>query len=158
MVEIFAQNLKRLAAHLDKLLKARIRLLGLINHKKHVRSEQHGRAISLKAGESLCITQILAEIDVKHVARILDHNIVVVAIAYAQYVSGHTVSRARFREIVHSFLEIRRIRIVTAQPVVNTTLLERVYHLALLNFFERFRIRDHLDEATSVARLNTREC
>ena len=91
---VFSQYLKSLATHLYKLLKAHIRLLSLIDHVEHVRREQHRRAISLEAGKRLSIAQILPKVNVKHVSRKLDHDVVVVAIADAQYVRGDAVSRA----------------------------------------------------------------
>ena len=85
---VFAEYLKRLAAHLDELLEASGGLLGLIDHIEHVRGEEEGRAVALEAGKGLRVAQVLAVVDVEHVTGVLDHDVVVVAVADAEYVSG----------------------------------------------------------------------
>ena len=86
--------MKGSTAELDELLESFVGILALIYYVEHVLSEQDRRAISLEASKCLRVTQILAKIDVKHMTSVLDHDVVVVTIANAQYVSGYTVCSA----------------------------------------------------------------
>ena len=59
-------------------------------------------AAPLDGSKHLGVAENLAKVNVKHVARPLYHDVVVMAITDSQYVSSNTVSSTRTGEIVHS--------------------------------------------------------
>lgn len=92
----------------------------------------------------------------KHVSGVLDHDVVIVSIANAEYVGGDTIGGARFGEVVDGEAKLAELGVMKPQPVVDAALLERVEHGAFLYLLECLGVGDHLDEAALVARLKTR--
>ena len=60
----------------------------------------------LDVPEHLRVTQELPEVDVEHVAAGLQHDVVVVAVAYPQDVGRHAAARTRVDEVLHRLEEI----------------------------------------------------
>ena len=59
-----------------------------------------GPSLPFKAAEHLRVAQELPKVDVEHVTRGAQHDVVVVAIADAQDVGGHAAARARVDEVL----------------------------------------------------------
>lgn len=62
----------------------------------------HKATIPLEGAKHLCIPKALSEVDVEQVPRLLQHDVVVVTVAYPQHIGGHTVPGTGAGEVVHS--------------------------------------------------------
>lgn len=60
----------------------------------------------LKGADLLCVAHDFAKVDVKHVAAVLQHNVVIVSVADSQHKCGHTPAGARVDE-VHDSLQVQ---------------------------------------------------
>lgn len=94
-IAMFAHNIERLTAQVDKVMELRGRPIAAIDHVRHVGGQHEGCAIAFEVAKHLGVAEKLAEIDVEQMARRFEHYVVVVPIADAQNVCGHTVSGAR---------------------------------------------------------------
>lgn len=61
-----------------------------------------GSHLPLDITEHLCVAQEAAEIYMEHVARGLQHDVVIVSVTDAQDVGSHTTARTRVDEVLHS--------------------------------------------------------
>ena len=63
----------------------------------------------------LGISEKLAKVDVEHVTRLADHDVVIVPVANAQHVSGDAVTGAGASERLHR----RRVLVITGEKRMN---------------------------------------
>ena len=74
--------------------------------------------VPLNTPKHLCISQDLAEVNVEHVARFLHHDVVIVAITYAEHICSNAVPSARACEIIHC---LKNINTGSIQQLLNST-------------------------------------
>ncbi len=60
----------------------------------HVVREHEGRAVATEVTESLGVAEKLGEVNMEEMAGLLDHDVIVVAVANAQDVGGNAVAGA----------------------------------------------------------------
>jgi hypothetical protein len=83
-----------LATHVHKGLKVGCGLLATIDHIGHVRSQDKRDAIPVNGPKLLRVVQKAAKVNVEEVAIGGDKQVVVVPVANAQNVGGHTIASA----------------------------------------------------------------
>ena len=89
------------SAHIDKVMKRATRLIAIINHIGHIIRQNKWRPVSFNCTYKLLrMAERLVEVNVKQVTLTTDHDIVIVSIAQAQYISGDTVAGRGSRKIV----------------------------------------------------------
>lgn len=69
------------------------------------------------AAKLLCVAHDLAEIDVEHVAAVLDHDVVVVTVTDAQNKRGDAPAGTRVKEVHHSLKDRRQRNTALAMSV-----------------------------------------
>ena len=60
-----------------------------------------GESVPLDTAKHLSVPQYLPKVNVEHVPCLLHHDVVVMAITYAQYVRGNAVASTRVHEVIH---------------------------------------------------------
>ena len=61
--------------------------------------------LPLNVAKHLSVSKDFAKVNVKHVSRFLDHDVVIMAITYPQYIGSNTVASTREKECLGCFLE-----------------------------------------------------
>ena len=87
-------------AEISKLLEPDRGLVTSVDHVGHVWGEYKRSSVSLDGTKHLCISQDLSKVNVKHVSRPLNHDVVIVTITYSQHVGCHTVAGTRVSEVL----------------------------------------------------------
>ncbi len=132
-------------------------LSALIDHIEHVGREKKWRTIALDKAKHLLVAHILAKVNMEHVARVLNHDIVIVTITDTQYIGRHTICSTRLAECLHGLQEVWHDRIVRLEPTVDNALFESIQCRAL-DLLECLCIGNHFDEAASITNLQAVEC
>lgn len=73
--------------------------------------------IPFDIAKHLSIAQDFAEVNMEHVARPLDHDIVIMSVTDAQYICGHTVASTGVCKVLHSLQKVCEKQ--TEQKVLN---------------------------------------
>lgn len=76
-----ANNVESFAANVNKIVEFLTRFVAAINHINHVWRQNKWRPISLEIAKHLSVTEKLAEVNVKQVATLFNHDVVIVPIA-----------------------------------------------------------------------------
>ena len=92
---MFPDNVESLAAEIHKVMELVRGFVPAVDDVDHVGCEDEGRSVPLEVSEHLGITQELAEVDVKQMAGLFHHDVVVVPVADAQDVRHDAVTGAR---------------------------------------------------------------
>lgn len=92
---MFPNNIEPFATEINEVMELLGRLVTPVDHVYHVRREDEGSAITFEVSEHLSVAQELAEIDVEQMARLFNHDVVVVAVTDAQEVGYNAVTCTR---------------------------------------------------------------
>ena len=94
------------------------------------------RYLPFNIPKHLSITEELAEINVEHMARVFDHDVVVMAISNTENICGHTVASTGGHKVVHSLKQQKTIfSIKVCKKVVcpsNLKLTKKTYKFYLI--------------------------
>lgn len=91
---MFSDDVESLAAEIHEVMELLRRLVSAVDDVHHVGGENEGRPIPLEVAEHLSVPEELPEVNVKEVAGLLHHDVVVVAVTDPENVSHDAVASA----------------------------------------------------------------
>ena len=114
-VGVFPQYVKRCTAIVDELLEAMALLVATIDDVSHVRRQHKRRSVAFKVSEHLRVAKKFAEVNMKQVPALCDHDVVIVTIANAEKVGGDTVAGTRRCEVADGLQQFKTAFVPTTR-------------------------------------------